>query len=1142
MQVTTFSELKKAAHKLHGRLEFQGMQISIENRKGSKRHWHDPHNGESGSTTMKHAYGYIRMTEGADGDHVDVYVGPNRHSRKVYVVNQMKKPDFKEFDEQKVMLGFDSAKDAKAAYLVHYNNDRFLGTMFVQDIDTFKEKVYATKDAKNKMVGKADRLFVGPRGGKWADAAHTIPWKPQSFKKQATADQMALMKRIRRRPEGEGAEIELNEQELHHILNGGKYALVSAGPNPRIDSHKDMTEDDKTRRHEKLRGELEERGYMHTGVVGHYEGREDTFLVMIHDANREDVRRLGEMFQQDTVIYSEDGKHELHYTHGENHKKNLCSEGKGWEVKPDAKDLFTHMKHPDGGSTKFALNINFKELGPCAKSMVKAVEMELPSQEQPDVRKLLDRAGVVYLGVKVQLYEDQPKTIQVTFADVNEAERFQGMASGPAVSADMGSRETQRGIRYEVVLSSRPEDKLVKSNKAPPPGYHPAPKSKRGGYRKRISAGRYDYWYPSTGAPERPDPTKPPAKRKGGPKTSVTAPGADRAPVFAESRAEMATNPGLAKLEGGVFPMARVRTYQSSADHRTIRSTRREIAVDDETKMQLINEYTPLIKSEAKRAMRLYAIKSWGGTRQEIERGGMEGLLNAIRVYRGGKPFSPVAQMYVRDYSRREAGREYQGGMDLPEIHVQNISRYIAARTQVHVRKAIESPTPEQVASNFELRLKHIHKLEGQIERSKKVVGVPKRPPKAPRTFEIHMEDGTVKTMDRNDLVPMQGYKLGLGRRGKLEVKVRGEGMREAKGMRDVKTQRSRVEWAQMYHDFLAGQSNLQRLDAGDVFNELAVGRSFSDEEATLIRVRISRALEKVKLGDTTIKVAKPGSRQKPAQYSVADLGDILKRRLGLGDYDTQSVRKISEEVPVYKMKGDDWVEASEATGRATLQRFIDLGMDRLKTATRRKGAGPEQIAVASVVDRAADLVAPQESIPLGQSYAEVIKEAASKVTARQATDWALSQGRKLHRAAKREGDPAKRGVILRRRRWVLRMSGNDARIEVAKGSDEVKRVQAEIRQQMGRTIDIERTSSREGIAHVYDPSTGMSKPMRVGLSYDRSLEPPTPAGSPLKKAFAHLSGAILREVQRWPELMKLLLSADESSASAKVERLAGVR
>ena len=342
-----------------------------------------------------------------------------------------------------------------------------------------------------------------------------------------------------------------------------------------------------------------------------------------------------------------------------------------------------------------------------------------------DVHSLLDHAGVAYLGVRVSAYEEGPKTIQVTFADFDEAERFKGMASGPAIEASMGSRETRRGTRYEVVLSSRPEDSFAKSAKAPPPGYTAIPGTTIGGYHKRGAHGRFFYWYPA-GALERPDPTKPPAKRKGGPRLSTVSPQAETVPAFEDSRADPKVNPGLAKIEGGVFPWAKVRRTGKTADDRSTRRTQREIAVDDETKMQLVNEYQPLIKSEANRAMRLYAIKDWAESKQEVQRGGMEGLLVAIKKYKGGKPFGPFAKLYVRDYARREAGREFQGGLELPEVHIKNIAKFIAARVQTHIYEGIESPTAEDVAKNFDLRFRDIHKLESHIERvqHRKVLGL----------------------------------------------------------------------------------------------------------------------------------------------------------------------------------------------------------------------------------------------------------------------------------------------------------------------------------------------------------------------------------------------------------------------------------
>lgn len=136
------------AHKLQGRVDFQGLPVSIENRKGSYRHWKDHFNGTEGKTLMKYAYGYVRGTLGTDGDEVDVYVGPNEKSDKVFVITQMKTPEFKEVDEQKCMLGFNSAKEAKKAYIDHYDNPKFFGSMKEMSLNEFKSKL----KTKGKLI------------------------------------------------------------------------------------------------------------------------------------------------------------------------------------------------------------------------------------------------------------------------------------------------------------------------------------------------------------------------------------------------------------------------------------------------------------------------------------------------------------------------------------------------------------------------------------------------------------------------------------------------------------------------------------------------------------------------------------------------------------------------------------------------------------------------------------------------------------------------------------------------------------------------------------------------------------------------------------------------------------------------------
>lgn len=111
---------KKAGNYKMAHITFGGFKITIENAKGSKRYWKDE-NGKTGFTLMNNHYGYFSNSLGHDGDHVDVFLGSNQESDKVYIVDQNKKDGT--FDESKVMLGFNSKKEAKEAYLSNFTPD-----------------------------------------------------------------------------------------------------------------------------------------------------------------------------------------------------------------------------------------------------------------------------------------------------------------------------------------------------------------------------------------------------------------------------------------------------------------------------------------------------------------------------------------------------------------------------------------------------------------------------------------------------------------------------------------------------------------------------------------------------------------------------------------------------------------------------------------------------------------------------------------------------------------------------------------------------------------------------------------------------------------------------------------------------------
>lgn len=113
---------KEAGNYAKGHVRLGGMDLSIENPAGSSRKGVDP-NGKPWETEMHSHYGYIKGTVGKDKDHIDVFVKPGTaelaDDAKVFVVDQ-KSPDNGRFDEHKVMIGFDSQKEAEAAYLANY--------------------------------------------------------------------------------------------------------------------------------------------------------------------------------------------------------------------------------------------------------------------------------------------------------------------------------------------------------------------------------------------------------------------------------------------------------------------------------------------------------------------------------------------------------------------------------------------------------------------------------------------------------------------------------------------------------------------------------------------------------------------------------------------------------------------------------------------------------------------------------------------------------------------------------------------------------------------------------------------------------------------------------------------------------------
>lgn len=105
-----------------GHLNIFGLRISIENPKGSVRTGLNP-DGQPWQVKMLTPYGYIRQTEAADGDHVDVYLGENlTEDAPVFVIDQID-PKTKAYDEAKVVMGAKGYAEAKDIYDNHFSDD-----------------------------------------------------------------------------------------------------------------------------------------------------------------------------------------------------------------------------------------------------------------------------------------------------------------------------------------------------------------------------------------------------------------------------------------------------------------------------------------------------------------------------------------------------------------------------------------------------------------------------------------------------------------------------------------------------------------------------------------------------------------------------------------------------------------------------------------------------------------------------------------------------------------------------------------------------------------------------------------------------------------------------------------------------------
>jgi HK97 family phage prohead protease len=149
-------------------VDHQGLSVHVDRPAGTSWTGTGP-DGESYSVTQQGDYGYLRHVDGTkilgdDGEDYDAYVGPSTRAANVHVVTQLTAKSSKasasdRYDEQKAMLGYDSAEEAEAVYRAHVHASMF-GGLASMSLDDFKAQLEAHKASGTRAPFRARGLAV----------------------------------------------------------------------------------------------------------------------------------------------------------------------------------------------------------------------------------------------------------------------------------------------------------------------------------------------------------------------------------------------------------------------------------------------------------------------------------------------------------------------------------------------------------------------------------------------------------------------------------------------------------------------------------------------------------------------------------------------------------------------------------------------------------------------------------------------------------------------------------------------------------------------------------------------------------------------------------------------------------------------
>ena len=209
---------QEAGNYKKGHVNVQGFDISIENPKGSTRSGVDE-SGKKWSITMQNDYGYFKRSEGKDGDPIDVFIGNNPESGKIFVVDQVN-PETGVFDESKVMLGFNNEEDARKAYLSNYEDGwKGLGSITETDANYFKEWLYDGKKQRKAFSEYKEVVMKNKQHDRFREIVESENEKEHGWFESVMSDQQLPEERTKNNIKGVPEEF-VSDDKNRPVLTG----------------------------------------------------------------------------------------------------------------------------------------------------------------------------------------------------------------------------------------------------------------------------------------------------------------------------------------------------------------------------------------------------------------------------------------------------------------------------------------------------------------------------------------------------------------------------------------------------------------------------------------------------------------------------------------------------------------------------------------------------------------------------------------------------------------------------------------------------------------------------------------------------------------------------------------------------------